>query len=199
MTISTAVQRLINNVKIEVPNVGDDVIQLMMFNALKEFLTDSRMWKQDITVTTAVDDDTYTLTPTASTGAIIELFSVTGASDQNVPATMEVPGTLVLNTDPSAVEALTVKVILTAETIDADNIPVMPTGFMTKYEQGLTHGVIGGLMSQPAKPWTNERLAVWHNRKFRNAIATARSEAQHQNLHDGQRWTYPRFAMGSQR
>ena len=50
------------------------------------------------------------------------------------------------------------------------------------------------MMSQAAKPYSSERLAVYHMRRFRSGIAAARTDAMRQNAYRGQAWRFPSFA-----
>jgi hypothetical protein len=195
MTVSVEMTRLLENVRMHTPGALDDAIKLEIFNALDDFFRQSHCWLQDISVSAVAGDDTYTLTPTADTGTILDLVSLTGEADQPVGATMPTPGELVLDSEPSSNETLTAKVSLTVvEPLDADDLPNIPTWFMKKYGIYLLDGVLGRMFSQPVKPYTNERMAIYHTRKFRGGIAVARSEARPENLYAGQRWRYPRFA-----
>ena len=52
-------------------------------------------------------------------------------------------------------------------------------------------GLLGRMMSQPAKPYTNMQLSVYHMRRFRDGIARAKVEAMHQNVYRAQSWRFP--------
>jgi hypothetical protein len=70
---------------------------------------------------------------------------------------------------------------------------------LQKYGVGIAAGVAGRMMSQPAKPYTNERMGIYNTREFKRTLAEARNEVARQNLQGGQRWRFPAFASGSQR
>jgi len=200
MTASVEIVRLLANTRVQVPGALDDMLKLELFNTLDEFFVETHSWLQEISVTTAVDDKTYTLTPTASTGAIISLMSVVNSSEFSVSATMPTTGNLLLTNAPSQIEVLTVKVALTVvEPLDADGYPNIPSWLLKKYGGAIFEGLVGRMMTQPVKPYTNERMAIYHMRKFRALISQARSEARRENSYDAQRWRFPQFARGSQR
>jgi hypothetical protein len=195
MTVSVEQTRLIENALVHVPGALEDMLELELFNTLDEFFKDSRCWLQEISVTTAVDDYDYTLTPTANTGTIVSLMHVLTAADTPVSATMPSPPVLLLRYAPAQVETLTATVALSVvEPLDADGYPNIPSWLMKKWGDGILSGLIGRMMIHPAKPYTNERMAIYHTRKFRGFIAKARAEARHQNLYGAQTWRFPQFA-----
>ena len=75
----------------------------------------------------------------------------------------------------------------------------MPDEILHKYGRGITSGLIGRMMAQPAKPYANQQLAVYYTRLFAGAVAQARADVRHKHLYDGQTWRFPSFARGSQR
>ncbi len=170
-----------------------------MFNALNDFFTDSKIWREEIVVVTVAGQTDYQIYE-EEPATMITLMGVVNANDGAVPATMPVPGTLVLRTEPSQVETLTATVALTVvDPVDTDEYPHVPDWLLKKYYATIMEGVIGLMLAQPAKPYTNERMAIYHTRKFRAGIAVARAEARHQNIYGGQAWRFPTFARGSQK
>jgi hypothetical protein len=59
------------------------------------------------------------------------------------------------------------------------------------YMNDVINGVLGRMMGQTAKPYSNAQLSVLHARKFSSAIAFARQEANRRNIYRGQVWRYP--------
>ena len=57
----------------------------------------------------------------------------------------------------------------------------------------LLDGLVGRMMSQPAKPYTNPALGLNHLRKFRNAISFAGTESVRRNVANSQAWRFPPF------
>jgi hypothetical protein len=190
----TEIERLVKNVTIHVPGALEAVLKLELFNVLDEFFRDSLIWKEEVDFETEVDE-TFYYAVNSDPGTIISLVGVANENDAPVAATMQVPGEITLGTAPSVVETLTATVVLTTvDPVDGDGWPQMPEWILSKYRQGIAAGLLGRLMSQPAKPYTNERLSIYHYRRFRGAVALARAEAEHKNLHDGQAWRFPAFA-----
>jgi hypothetical protein len=199
VTEPAALTRLMNNARSELPGVTDMALRLKLFDVINEFLTDSRAWRDTISFTTNVDDTTYEIYSN-ETATILALIGITDANDAPVKATMPTPGSIVLANAPDAETDCEAEVAITVvDPTDADDYPVMPEWLLERYGRTLLMGLLGGMMTQIAKPWTNERMAVYHTRRFRNGIATARAEVDHAHLQDGQRWRFPSFAPGSQR
>jgi hypothetical protein len=184
-----------------VPGALDGLIQLELFNTLNEFLTTTLAWQEDITFTTVVDRTEYELSE-SEPASIILLLKTTNADGAPVSASMETPGTLVLTLEPATVEVFTAKVALTVvDPVDSFNYPKMPVWLLKRHYDVVLAGCLSRVMAQPAKPYTNERLAVFNARKFKSGMAAARAAVLHQNKLGGQRWQFPRgFAsFGSQR
>ena len=194
MTAPAAVLRLMQNLRVHLPGAVDSGIILELFNTLNEFFTVTRCWREEIEVTALAATLAYTLTPT-DPGTIISLMSLTNENDTPVAGSMQVPGTLDFVNQPNVGDVFTAEVALTVvDPVDADAYPEFPDWLMEKYYAGIMSGVLGKMMAQPAKVYSNERMAVYHTRSFRGAMANARAEARHKNLYRGQRWTYPGFA-----
>ena len=192
-------ERLMNNIRTHVPGAIDSNIKLELFNALNEFFKDSRCWLEDIEFNVQAGETEYELFA-VNPGTIVSLMSLVDSAGVSVKGTMQIPGTVILASEPSATDTYTANVSLTVvDPVDRDDYPQMPTWLLPRYYDAIFEGTVAKLMAEPAKPYTNERMAVYHSRRFRASIATARSEARHQNLFDGQRWRFPAFARGNQR
>jgi hypothetical protein len=63
------------------------------------------------------------------------------------------------------------------------------------YFQDWLDGVLGRLYGMPMKPWSNQTHAVYHARRFRNAMASRKQEAMRGFVYDMPRWRFPRVGM----
>jgi hypothetical protein len=186
--------RVMNNIRTRLPGALDSAIQLELFNTLQEFFDQSNIWQEAIDFRTRSGMTTYSIEP-ESVSTILRLISLENASQTPVQATMEVVGDIVLGTEPSSTETLTATVSLTVnDPVNRENYPEFPTWILDKYWLGFVDGVLGRMMSQPAKPWSSERLAIYHMRNFRGVVASAKMQALHKNLNNGQTWRFPAFA-----
>lgn len=198
--MSLDTDRLMNNARVRLPGATDGAIQLELFNVLNEFFQDSDIWQEEIefAVTSADDPDTTTYYIEAeSVASIHRLLSIVNSDDQTVYGTMQVPGEIILDTQPGQNDTYTATVSLTVnDPVTRDNFPEYPQWILNKYYLGLLDGLLGRMMSQPAKPFTNVQLAAYHTRKFRSTIAQASFDATHKNLANAQAWRFPQsFAV----
>jgi hypothetical protein len=183
--------RLMDNLRIKLPGALDGVIQLEMFSALNEFFQNSNAWTEDIEFETVGNEQSYLLVQTQP-GAINRLMYVVNADGTPIAATMQTPGELELVYAPTDGLTLTARVALTVtDPVTREGYPDYPDWFLNKYGNDIMDGVLGRMMSQMAKPYSNERLAIFHMKKFQNAISQAKVEAQHKNVYRGQAWRFP--------
>jgi hypothetical protein len=135
---------------------------------------------------------TYTVTTTETPATINRFMSAVDGSKFPVLATMQTPGTIVLDHPATKADTYVVTLALTvADPTNSDNYPYAPAWIINKYFNGLIEGVLGRLQSQPAKPYTNERMSIYHLRRFRAAVALARVEANHLNTYERPAWVFP--------
>lgn len=185
------ITRLMNNLRIALPGAIDDAIKLEVYNALNDFFQDSNIWTEDISIPVVAGQTSYVITP-AETASITRLMGLVDGNQITVACSMDTPGTVVLWTTPSTSDTYTAKVSLTInDPLDGDNYPTFPYWVLNKYQNDIIDGVLGRMMAQPAKPYSNIQLAAFHTRAFRNAIANARQEANRRNIYRGQRWQFP--------
>lgn len=188
------IQRLMNNVRARCPGAVDAALKQEMFAALDQFFKDSNVWQEEIDFAVTAGTQKYELTP-EGVGAIHRLVEVKNGTGTPVLATMEVPGTLLLDTKPSQNGTYTAMVTLVViDPTNSNDYPQFPDWILLRYQNELIDGVLSRMFSQAAKPYSNERLAVLHHRKFIDAIATARRESRRKNTFGRQRWRFPKFA-----
>jgi len=191
---TASVLRIMANSRVHLPGAVDTAIQYELFNVLDEFLRESDVWREVIDFTAEADEDEYDIIP--SGGVLAHLISVkTTDVESPVAATMSEPGLLILATAPSSDTEMLAELSLTVvDPVTSAGYPYCPDWILTRYHAAITSGLISKMMLQVAKPYTNEKMAVFHGRKFRNGLATARKDVAHQNLRGAQAWRYPAFA-----
>lgn len=191
MSTPADLTRVMNNARIRLPGAIDSNIKLEMFNTLHEFFADSKCWLDTVTFTTRAGRTSYEVVPD-DPATIVSLVRVLDSNDVPVRASMAIPGTIDLDLDPNQSATFTAELMLNVvDPIDRDGYPLMPDWLLAKYYSAILDGLLGKMMSQSAKPYSNERLGIFHMRRFRSSIAVARAEARHGNLYDGQRWQFP--------
>jgi hypothetical protein len=194
--------RLIDNIQAQVSGAPLEMIQLEYWNVVDEFFQKSSCWLDTIPVDCEPNVFTYPIAPD-SPGEIHRLmWMTTNYSDPTkqdprtlyqVAASMPDLGTLQLVFAPQAPTTYLVTLALTiSQASNEASWPTVPDWFLGKYGQmGIKHGVLGALMMQTNKPWSNATSAAYHGKRFRGAISRAYEEMRRQNTFATQAWNYP--------
>lgn len=203
------ITRLINNALTRLPGATLVPVQQELFNVMDEFFKATNIWKEDIDIPIPGQDPAGTVYLLASTqpAAIDKLMWVFEKTTDpqtlrgtQIGAAMSVPGELTLNLQPSSDTTYTATVSLTVlDPANRDGYVSFPEWVLTKYSDMLLDGVVGRMMTQPSKPFTNMQMSVYHLRKFNSGKAQARVEATRNNTFRQQAWRFPGFARGSQK
>jgi hypothetical protein len=202
--MSYATDRLIKNARNALPGSLDNVILLELFNVLDTFFRDSSIWIEDIPFSVATADPAgtiYYIEP-ESVSVIVRLFNVVSSTGfRQRGAAMQLPGEVTLTSPPSQSDTYTATVALSIiDPVQRDGYPEFPEWILDKYGVGILDGVIGRMMAQPAKPYTNVQLALAHMTAFRKTVSIAGTESVHKNVHNAQAWVYPQqFSTRGQR
>lgn len=209
MAADAEVTRLMNSAMARLPGATTGNIQQELFNVMDEFFKASNVWKEDIDVPVPGGDPAgtaYVMAP-AEPAIIDKLMWVytketSGNTLRGSPwsAAMEIPGELTLGTQPNSTTTLVATVALTVQDpVNRDGYVVFPMWVLQKYYGVILDGVLGKMMSQRNKPWTDTQMTVYHSRKFEGGKAAARVDATHNNTYRQQAWRFPGFVGGSQR
>lgn len=186
--------RLLNNARVHLPGAIDSMLQIELFNVFNDFFQGSNIWKEDITFPVKATDAVGTVysIENESVASMVRLLGMKNSSGLPVYGTMAVPGEIILQTAPSQNDTLTATVALTVnDPTTKEGYPEFPAWTLNKYGTGILDGLVGRMMMQPAKPYTNAQLAAPRMRKFNGAISQAKYEALHANLNNGQTWRFP--------
>ena len=203
------IERFMNAARVRLPGATDDAMQLEMFAMLDEFFKDTNAWMEDIDITVPGNDPAgtvYAVLP-SSPSVVDKLMWVFSVSDSpnslrgwGVGAGMPVPGELILATQPSSKVTYRVAVALSVQDpTQKDGYVSFPAWVLAKYRNGLLDGLLGRMMSQPNKPFSNTQLSVYHMRQFSKTKGMAKTDMIRANTFRMQAWAYPRFVGGSQR
>lgn len=195
------IDQLMTGLLIELPGATVDVVRFVMFEVMDEWFRASNSWKEDITFAGNIDlpSQVYTIVPTF--GQIDQLVKLVNEGGTPVQASMEVPGTVVpKNTLDDGVK-YTATVTLTVELPTTKlGYPDFPDWVLVKYMHEIKAGVLGKMMAQQGKTYSNVTGAGFYLKKFEIGKTKARVAIQQGNLYGGQRWTFPQsFMTNSQR
>lgn len=184
-------QRLMDNLRLNLPGALDSTIQNELFAALTDFFQTTNVWTEDIDFAVTAGVQEYTIV-SSGVAAINRLMGAVNSDGRPIGALMKVPGDIYLVTAPNQAATYTVQVALTVtDPTTRDGYPDFPAWILNKYSSDIFEGVLGRMMGQPAKPYSNERLAIFHMRRFESSISKAKVEAQHRNVYRGQSWRFP--------
>jgi hypothetical protein len=81
-----------------------------------------------------------------------------------------------------------------------ESVPDAPDWLLPTYHRPILDGLLGRMMQQQAKSYSNDKLAEYHLKRFRDGIAMTKTAVMRGNLFGGQSWRFPRnFRSNSQR
>lgn len=186
------VNRLMDNLRISLPGAVDAALRLEVFNALNDFFQGSNIWREDIEVPITAGVTNYEITPTGP-AVIVRLIGVIDSNKLPVKAVLDlITGELALASAPSQTDTYTAQVVLTVnDPLDREGYPVFPMWVLNLYQNDIISGVLGRMMMQPAKPYSNLPLAAAYTRSFQSAISAARAEANRRFTYRAQAWQFP--------
>lgn len=189
---NTDITRLMKNLRVQLPGAIDDAIKLEAYNALNDFFQGSNIWREDISVPVVAGETNYDLTPSGP-ATVVRLMALQDGNSIPVSGTLDlITGELALSLEPSTDSTYTAQVSLTInDPLDREDYPVFPSWVLNLYMNDIISGVLGRMMAQPAKPYSNANLAVVHTRSFMSAVSLARAEANRRFTYGAQRWRFP--------
>ncbi len=182
--------RLIDSATAKLPGASNALIKNEIFDVMHEFFTLSASWLEDLEVPIIPDTVTYDLA--VSEGQIIRLAGVADANRCPRPASMPTIGSLLLTYPVNTNQTYTVTVIKTVVLpTDREKVPLAPDWLLPVWGPSILDGVLGRMMGQVTKSYSNPAQSVYHLKRFLNAIAAARSATISRNTLGGQAWGFP--------
>lgn len=198
-----------NAARTRLSGATDAGIELELFAVMDDFFRGSNVWQEDINVAVPANDPAgtqYQLVPTgpALIDKLMWTFQAPSQTNQlrgpGVNAAMQTPGLLTLPYQPSSATNYIATVSLTVQDpVKQESCVIFPLWVLERYRQVLLNGLLGRMMTQPNKPYSNTQMAIYHTRKFSSGISAARVEMTRNNTYRKQAWRFPGFAGGSQR
>lgn len=194
MAATDEILRLMRNIRVDVPGALDDVIKLKLFDAVSDFMDRSLVAYEEDTFTTVADQLEYDVSVTGPY-QITRLLSLADAQGNEIGATMDVPGVVKLTSLPSGGNVYTYTLgIKPIDPVDSDGYVQCPDWIIQRYRDVISAGVRGMLFAMPNKPYSNERLAIYHTRVFNAGIGSAKVDAARRNRYRSNQWAFPPFA-----
>jgi len=205
-----AIQRLVTNCLTHLPGALVGTLKLEIFNAVSTFCREGNVWQETQNFSTKVGKTTYEIVaenPDAYYNKLLNLVAFDPSDpDGEVTTPIAVPAwfdstttQLVLKNTPTEVQRLrgTFAVVPRA-TDNMDQYPGIPEAFWDKHHDAIMEGTLARMMAQAAKPYSNERLGIFHGRRFKAATSMAKNDLYNGDIRGGQNWSYPQtFARSS--
>ena len=198
------VERLLNLVRTELIGASDAGIKGQLYDVCREFFKDSNSWYEIISVPILSGHRHYRITPRDG-GMILRLATIWDNNHITMPAIMP-------HLDPPSAELelvypqnvnMTARAIVTKQIVEPttkDMLPDAPRWLLPVYHETILDGVLGKMMAQTTKSYSNDTQAVYHLRRFRDGCMQARVASERANLYGGQAWRFPNtFRTNSQR
>ena len=167
-------ERIYEAVDYRLPGALRNVLKFELFLVLDEFFRKSLVWTDEVDFDTKLNRREYDIVP--SMGMIIHLNSI--QNGDNVPyngAVLLDSRTLQLRNEPNGVERLTANVSLTVtDPTTRDGDPYVPIEHYEANRNVLIDGLLGRMMIQPGKPYTNLALGQMHYTRFVSGCSRGR-------------------------
>ena len=192
------VQHLLNQARVKLTGASEAGIKAELYDTIYEFFKDSNAWIETLSIPITSGSQDYLLVP-AEGGQIIRLAAIYDPNLIPIPGFMPTVGTLHILYPVNTDQTYTVRVIkniVPPTRADDDRtfkgtVPDAPDWLLHTYPTYILDGVLGRLMMQANKSYTDPTLATYHLRRFRDGIAQARTDALRQNTLGAQTWNYP--------
>lgn len=195
--------QLMNQARVKLVGASDGGLKGELYDVLSEFLNDSSIWTQGCWVTAVPNKHTYPVQ--VNEGQIIRLarvinfgptMPVEGSTPPSYPtfqaSLMPEIGMIRLKHAPVTTNYLLVELVTNvALPTTRDMIPLMPHWVLPLHHVGILDGLLGKMMAQVSKSYSNDKQSRYHLTRFRDAIARARVQKMKANTVGATAWSFP--------
>lgn len=183
-------EQLMNQAKVTLVGASEGGLKGAFYDVLSEFFNDSSIWTTDIPVHAIPGVFSYPIS--VPEGQIIRLTGVADLQQNYIPSLMPEIGTLLIQHSPNqAIDYVATVVTNTALPTSRDMIPLAPDWILPIWHVGILDGLLGKMMIQPNKSYSNMVQGAYHLRRFRDAIARARVSKLRANTNGASAWRFP--------
>lgn len=185
------INRLYDNVQVQIPGVTTDMVSLLTWNTIEEFYLRSTYRRENVYWEMPAGQLTINFDPWPDGWRVCGFLGFRGLSNPKFVS----PGLLQdLTYPPSpAVRKGQILLALKPPNIDA----TLRYDVWTQWFETLLAGVLFRLYLQPSKPYSDPQMARLQGSFFRAGIASARALVQAGNITDGvASWRFPYFSHG---
>lgn len=185
--------RLLKQAVIHLTGASMAGIKAELYDVLHEFFYDSSCWIDAVPFGALYGVHDYSLT--VPYGMITRLAGVIDNNCRPVPAIMPSLGTIHLrdvpNTSTAPLDFQAFFVLDVQLPTSRDGVPNFPDWVLPLHGPGVLDGLLGRMMMQQNKSYSNQTLGLYHLRRFRDAISRARTAAIKRNTFGAQSWRFP--------
>lgn len=203
MSNQFAVDRLKAQAQMQLPGALDGPIIMAIFGVVSDFAIKTNCLWEEQDIRTRVDKRDYEVQASESDLYYTKLLSVVyndQETDQRllreptqIHAYMLTPSVLRLRDTPNQANLITARFAMAPRPTDNfGSLPNIPDTFWDTYHPVLLEGLLASMMGQVAKPYSNERMGIFHGRRFIAGCSTAKVEAMNGQIVGGQNWRFPR-------
>lgn len=191
MLLEQDVEQLINQCHVELTGASRGGILAKMYEVMTEFFNDSSIWRETITFNAIPNKRDYVLEPTE--GQIIRLKGVCDVNGSFYPALMPDPAArcILLRNAPNQAQQLFASVVKNVSLPTARGLPIAPDWVLQKWHLAIKHGIIGQLMNEQNKSYSEKKGALYNLSKFRQYVNEARAQALRANTEGASAWRFP--------
>lgn len=183
-------ERLMREVQVELIGASELHIKAKLFDILTEFYYDSGSWQETISVPVVAGTQLYDITPVE--GQILRLVVVTDAGGYFQSALMPCVGQLVLKYIPNVSQTFTATVAKSVVApVAKDGWPIAHEQTLREFYLAIKEGMLGNLMNEKNKSYSDSKGALYHLTKFRKGITDARIATLRANTNGAQAWRFP--------
>lgn len=204
-----AIERLVTNLMLQLPGSLPGTLKLEIFNAVATLCREANIWQETQEFNTKIGKQVYEMTPEAPDAYFSKLLNLEAfdPDEENVlPTPIEAwfdasTTGLHLRTTPTVVQRLRGTFAVVPRATDRmDQYPGIPEMFWDKHHDAIKEGTLSYMMAHSAKPYSNERLSIFHGRRFKAATSMAKNDLYNGDVRGGQNWSFPQgFARRSNR
>lgn len=191
---------LLDQATVKLTGASASGIKAELFDVLHEFFGFTSAWQETISLTVPASITEVSVVP-ADGGKIIRLDYVVDQNNLPQPAILKGFDTVVLRVPYNVQTSLQAQVVKTVIfPVNSHEIPDMPEWLLQVYPGVILDGVLGKMMGQQTKTYTNLPLSKYHLQRFRDGLATVSTQVMYRNTSGAQAWRYPdTFRQSSQR
>ena len=203
------VNQLLNLCRVELTGASDAGLKAELYDVLDEFLRDTSCWKEYIPFAVTppspapttqlgwINALTYPIKPVE--GQIISLDGVADQTGAFVAALLPVadgagqndPAVQLRHAPNSAQQYVAIVTKTVVLPINREQIPNAPEWLLRRWHKAIKSGLLGAMMNQKNKGYSDPKGAAYHLARFRKGITECRSLTLRANTKGASAWRFP--------